>query len=62
MTTPPETNLLRHLHLELLAVLVTGILALASMGEMRLYLRKLLLILDLSKDCFIITGRYTHYL
>ena len=43
MMTPPETNLLRHLHLELLVVLVTGILALASMGEMRLYLRKLLL-------------------
>ena len=42
MRTPPNANLWLHLHWELLVVLLTGILALASMGEMRLYLRKLI--------------------
>lgn len=41
--TPPVANLLQHLHWELLGILVIGLLALASMGEMRLYLRKLIL-------------------
>ncbi len=43
MRTPPAANLLQNLHWELLGILVIGLLALASMGEMRLYLRKLIL-------------------
>jgi O-antigen/teichoic acid export membrane protein len=40
--TPPNANLLQHLHKEQLVILLLGLGALASMGEMRLYLRKLL--------------------
>lgn len=42
MRTPPNANLWQHLHWELLAILLIGVLALASMGEMRVYLRKLI--------------------
>lgn len=40
--TPPNANLLQHLHKEQLVILLLGLGALASMGEMRLYLRRLL--------------------
>lgn len=43
MRTPPNANLWLHLHWGLLVILLIGVLALASMGEMRLYLRKLIL-------------------